>query len=47
MGIFLIPKSNDDFNLLTSDHMINKLTYVASLALGGKDGCQKLFKHSS
>jgi len=45
MGIFSIGKT-DDFSLATSDHTINKLSYVASLALGGKDGCQKLFRHS-
>ena len=37
---------SNDFNLVTSDHTINKLSYVASLALGGRDGCQKLFRHS-
>jgi uncharacterized protein YjbI with pentapeptide repeats len=45
MGIFSVG-NNDDFSLVSSDHMINKLSYVASLALGGKDGCQKLFKNS-
>jgi hypothetical protein len=45
MGIFSIGKSGD-FNLVTSDHTTSKLSYVASLALGGKDGCQKLFRHS-
>jgi hypothetical protein len=45
MGIYSIG-NNDEFMFVTSDHTVNKLSYVASLALGGKDGCLKLFKNS-
>ena len=45
MGTFSLQRDTQ-LSLVSSDHMINKLPYVASLALGGRGGCQKLFKHS-
>ncbi len=46
MSHLVLFVNHENASLVTSDHTINKLSYVASLALGGRDGCQKLFRHS-